>query len=221
MSYELKSIGQWSESAQHLDMIIRTIKEDLFPLKRKDLGGCTSYGAPFTISREFSCYVDYLGTLYTGWTEWGKSGERFVAYLRDVLGLVNNGYKQHAELIREMYRNGPVHEFDPKVVFNSQGDKCGWLASVGYPPYAHDFDTSYGIKIHHLEIVQHPTDPKKYYLPVFTPQLLDDLIASIEYFKKGVGDLKARVLCWNRAVAYLGQPVRFDGFRPNLAGSVN
>ena len=61
MAGELQYINSWSESTDHQDMLINTIRNDLFPLRRRDLGGCTEAGAPFTISREFSCYVDYLG----------------------------------------------------------------------------------------------------------------------------------------------------------------
>jgi len=211
---DLEYINNWSESAGYLDMLLDTIRNDLFPLRRKDQGGCTDGGAPHTISREFSCYVDYLGALYTGWAEWNKSGERFAAYLREVLGQVNRAYAQHAELVREMYRNGPVHEFDPKVVFNSNGDQCGWLESVGISPGWHDFGSGQKVQVSHLTIVAHPSVAKAYYLPVFTSQLLNDLVESISFFKKGVGDLTARVLCWNRAVGMLSHPVRFDRFVP-------
>lgn len=214
MAGELRYIFLWSESAEHLDMLIDTVRSDLFPLRRKDQGGCTEGGAPHTISREFSCYVDYLGALYTGWAEWKKSGERFAAYLREVLGQVNPGYGQHAGLIREMYRNGPVHEFDPKVVFNRNGDQCGWLVSVGHSPGFHDFGGSQKVQICHLEVGLRPDRRDVYYLPIFTSQLLDDLIASIELFKGGLGNPAARVPCWNRAVGLLNCPARFDSFGP-------
>ncbi len=215
MAGELHYIKNWAECADHLDMLISTIRDDLFPLRRSDQGGCTVGGAPHTISREFSCYVDYIGALYTGWPEWNKSGERFVAYRRDALGQVNHGYAQHADLIREMYRNGPVHEFDPKVVFNSNGDQCGWLESVGSSPGYNDFGTGQQIQVSHLTVVAVPGRSQAYYLPVFTSQLLDDLIQSIELFRNGgLGNPSARTLCWDRAVGYLIHPVRFNGFRP-------
>ena len=214
MVEKLHYIDRWLESAGYLDMLINTVKDDLFPLRGKDQGGCTDGGAPHAISREFSCYVDYLGALYTGWAEWNKSSDRFAEYLKAVLGEINKAYRQHADLIREMYRNGPVHEFDPKVVFNSSGDKCGWLASVGTSPGCHDFGDGQKIQVYNLTIVAHPNIPKVYWLPVFTSELLDDLIKSINLFKNGVGDLTARVICWNRAVGILNNPVRFNRFVP-------
>ncbi len=208
MDSHLCKISDWSKCAGHLDMLIATIRDDLCPLVK------TRGGAPHTISREFSCYVDYLGALYTGWVESNKSRERFTSYLREVLRNVNEDYSQHADLIREMYRNGPVHEFDPKIVFNRNGDTCGWLESVGHSPGYHDFGQGNKVQVFRLKIVADPLRPKVYYLPVFTSDLLGELIKSIELFKLGVGDSTARVLSWNKAVGVLTHPVRFDGFSP-------
>ncbi|MFH1140656.1 MAG: hypothetical protein V1724_03065 [Chloroflexota bacterium] len=206
---ELRQISQWSEAAEHLNMLIGTIRSDLFPLRHRDHGGFTESGAPHTISREFSCYVDYLGSLYTGEAE-SERGDRFEEYLREVLGEINPLYANHCKLIREMYRNGPVHEFDPKTLFNRSGDHIGWMESTGSSPGKWNQGDSQTINIRHLNIIQHPNHSRDYYLPVFTSQLLDDLIRSIELFEGGIGDLRARVISWNRAAAILNQPKRFD-----------
>lgn len=202
-------IEVWTDAADYLDELRGTVERDLLPLRRRDQGGCTEGGAPHTITREFSCYVDHLGALYSGSL---NSAERFEAYLKDVLG---GPYKDKAPLIREMYRNGPVHEFDPKVVFNAGGQTCGWLASVGHSPGSYGFGTDENVELRHLEIAKVPRSANGYVLPVFTSELLEDLLTSIDKFKAGtkIGNLSARVLCWNTAAARLSQPVRFDKFK--------
>jgi len=114
---EVPIIRDWKETKPYLDMLAQTVINDLCPLLK------TPGGAPHTISREVCCYIDYLGALYLGTsrTKLGPDGlpnvgSRFTAYLREVMVRINPDYGRHAKLIYRIYRNGPVHNFDPQVL---------------------------------------------------------------------------------------------------------
>ena len=98
-------ISQWPDALPYLSNLAATVNGDIRPL----LG--TSGGAPFAVSREVLSYVDHLGHLYSG-----KSavGDRTVQYLSNVMSLTDQNYLKRAREIYQMYRCGPVHEFEPK-----------------------------------------------------------------------------------------------------------
>ena len=152
----------------------------------------TDGGAPHTIVRQFSCYVDYLGALYTGKP---GVGVRFRGFLNDVMGQIDAGYRQSSEVLYLTYRNGPVHAYDPKTLFLSNGLTLGWLEYQGERA-GQDWD---GMTISHLRLVQRPGEPTAHYLPVSTNWLLEDLKSAIHTFKDGVGDSQARIKAWRRA----------------------
>lgn len=84
----LKIIGAWEEARPDLDDIAGAIIRDLLPLLN------TPGGAPHTISREFSCYVDYLGTLFCG-TKRDKKGRETLFEVGEVQEFSERGNVYH------------------------------------------------------------------------------------------------------------------------------
>ena len=197
----LKEIRKWDESSPHLEMLAQTIENDIRPLLH------TVGGAPFAIAREVFSYVDHLGHLFTGDHH---VGERFRYYVRHVLGLVDPNYTQRADVLYEIYRNGPMHEFDPKVLENGNGERLGWLLYAG-PRREPNLSLEHGtFDVTHLTPV-HFGNPTKYHLPVSTICLITDLLSSIDNFADGaVGTKETRISAWNRAVKALNKPRKFN-----------
>jgi hypothetical protein len=172
----LLNITEWTESSKYLDNIRYTIIADVKPLLAVD------GSAPFAISREFCSYVDHLGHLFSGYTGSGAVGKRLKKYLNDVLSIVDANYKTRKEEIYNMYRNGPIHEFKPKTLENRQGQLLSWFCYTGKRQNQEMSIQESEIVVTHLVPIHSGVD-HKYWLPISTTCLVEDLIQSIEEFK--------------------------------------
>ena len=196
---DLRRINKWSEAQPHLEMLSMTVGNDIWPLLN------TRGFAPFAICREVFCYVDYLGALFTGSTN--NVGDRFRQYLRRVMGKVDKGYADRSHEIYQMYRNGPVHEFAPKVLKKPSGEELRWLSYHG--PRLHYFE-DWKTEVRHLRPLLSPNNSNVYYLPVSTPCLIQDLLSSIQVFINGPKARRELIRCWNKAACVLNEPKEFD-----------
>lgn len=197
-------VKQWSEAVPYLDMLADTIDNDLLPLLS------TKGGALHTISREFCCYVDYLGTLYTGLAEHQESSNRFCRYLREVLAQVNQGYAGNAELVLAMFRHGLVHEFDPKTLINQAGRKITWVEFT--TPSTGQLGSPSNQSVTHLQrtAIAYPPGNSDEFLPISVHDLLHDLKQSIRLFREDTGGIGTRIPLWNRAAALLNVPTPYN-----------
>lgn len=204
-------IRTWAEASPYLDMLASTVTNDVTPLLN------TQGGAPHTVSREVCSYADYLGALFVG-TPAGMTGQdglaqvgiRFKRYLREVMGLVDPAYHGAAEVMYQMYRNGPAHEFDPKVLENKKGQWLAWLEYRGARRDNLEIE-GYSVAVQHLKPLHLPSRlANSFHLPVSTLCLIQDLLGSIEYFKTVIGTESERVNAWNEAAAALDRPKQFE-----------
>ena len=85
-------------------------------------------------------YVDYLGVLYHGYdsTKAGSNRRKLSQgvyakeFLKDIFGCIDSNYKLYGELLWEIYRNGTIHLYSPKVLKDKNSDKTiGWLTHKG------------------------------------------------------------------------------------------
>ena len=186
----LSTIQAWPEATTYLTELRDTVRANVRPLLQ--IPG----GAPFSVCREVFCYLDHLGHLFTGSNQ---VGQRFTSFLRTVMSTADDGYREWADVIYQMLRNGSVHEFAPKVLENNQGQLLGW-GFYGGPRN----DATHGP---HLRLRLEA--PGLYTLPVSSPCLLDDLEAAIEVFRT-LGIENERVTLWNRAARELTVPRPFN-----------
>ena len=193
----LAEIAEWKESQPYLKVLRDTISGDVRPLL------LTPGSAPFAVFREAMSYVDHLGHLYSGKE---KVGERFLSFLRGPLARVYDGYSKRAEELYQMYRNGPVHEFQPKVLENDSGERLGWLSYRGNRTSQNL--PSFGILVTHL-VPSRSSTPLLYWLPVSLDCLLDDLERAIDVFGSD-NNSAARVTAWNRAARQIAPPQPYN-----------
>jgi hypothetical protein len=194
----INEIARWEESHTYLTMLRDTLAGDVRPLVA--LPG----GAPFAIFRETMSYIDHLGHLYSGRE---KVGDRFLSFLRGPLATVDDGYAKRADELYQMYRNGPVHEFEPKYLENDRGQRLGWLSYRGNRKSQHL--PTFGIFATHLEPVAGTGAPNSYYLPVSSNCLIDDLERAIDAFIVDTNHA-TRVTAWNRAARRIRPPQGFN-----------
>jgi hypothetical protein len=195
---KLGTIETWGDTRPYLETLKQTILADVRPLLA--LPGA----APFAISREVFCYIDHLGHLYSGKGP-RKSGERFQDYLKQVMCKIDPNYSHRAGIIYQIYRNGPVHEFAPKVLENKKGQRLVWLCYTGARSDYNFEVPEIKLTVTHLKPVGNPANNKVFYLPVSTVCLIEDLLNSIDEFQK-MGPEDERVTAWNRAARELINP---------------
>jgi hypothetical protein len=189
-------LSDWKDVSEYLIKLRDTVINDIQPLLS------TVGAAPFAISREVLCYIDHLSHLYTGKIE---VGQRFSIFLKEVASKIDPNYNLRAEEIYRMYRNGAVHEFEPKTLENNKGELLFWLCYRGERIESLNIEgTDY--KVTHLVPCG---NNGRYWLPISTKCLIEDLIEFINVFIQS-GPEEERRTFWNRAARNLNNPVAFD-----------
>lgn len=110
----------------HLVKLLQSIEDDLvLPLEAHDRANRGGY---LSISRQVSCYVDYLGSLAYGGK--GRTTSNAVQYMETYFVRANSVYSGKCQLMYDMWRHGTVHEHDAKVyVSPSREFRLGWMAN--------------------------------------------------------------------------------------------
>jgi hypothetical protein len=188
------TIHSWKEAGAYLQMLKDTVAADIRPLL--DVPG----KAPFAICREVLSYVDHLGHLYCGK---GKVVERSCQFMREVLAEIDPGYRRRASEVYQMFRCGPIHEFEPKVLENNKGELLTWFCYAGLRVDSFE-EQGQRFQVVHLVPFESPS-PGKFWLPVSTRCLIDDLMSSMELFERA-GPEDERMTAWNRAARDLASP---------------
>ena len=117
-------LTKWQEAGAHLQMLKSTIAADIQPLLN------VPGHAPFAICREALSYIDHLGHLYSGRGQ-GQVGERSREFMKHVMAKVDLNYGRRAAELYQMFRCGPVHEFEPKILENKKGELLVWFCYAG------------------------------------------------------------------------------------------
>jgi hypothetical protein len=164
-------------------------------------GLCSIYQG---LHREVLCYIDHLSHLYSGRAQ---VGERFRDYLKQMMSRSDPNYGKRAEEIYQMYRNGPVHEFEPKNLENRKGQLLLWLCYKGARSDNIEI-LGKNLTATHLEPIN-PAGDNRFWLPVSTVCLVMDLLSSIDELQKA-GPEDERLTAWNRAARELTGPKPFD-----------
>ena len=193
---KIPNLNEWNEVSEYLINLRGTVVNDIQPLLN------TKGAAPFAISREVLCYIDHLSHLYTGKIEVGK---RFSIFLNDIASKVDSNYSSRSEEIYKMYRNGTVHEFEPKTLKNSNGDLLYWLCYCGERVDNSEIE---GKKCQVTHLVPYG-GAGRYWLPISTKCFIGDLIEFINLFITS-GPEDERKTLWNRAARELNNPVAYD-----------
>jgi hypothetical protein len=127
--------------------------------------------------------------------------------MKEIMAKNDPNYGRRAAELYQMFRCGPVHEFEPKVLENRKGELLVWLCYAGPRAGSLELDGR-RTSVVHLEPVASPA-ADRFWLPVSTRCLIDDLMYSIEAFEKA-GPENERITAWNRAARDLTTPEPYD-----------
>ncbi len=195
---QVSIIQTWQDAGAYLQMLKATVVADIRPLL--DLPG----HAPFAICREVLSYIDHLGHLYSGR---GQVGDRSCEFMKQIMAKIDPNYGKRAAELYQMFRCGPVHEFEPKVLENKKGELLMWFCYAGLRVDSFESDGR-RISVVHLEPVA-STTTNRFWLPVSTRCLIDDVMCSIEVFERARPE-NERITAWNRAARDLAIPESHD-----------
>jgi hypothetical protein len=170
---------------EHLEGDIKTsIVNDIQPCL--NLG--RNEGGYFGVPRLVLSYVDYLGAFYHGYngridrntnrrifTERGYSK----AFLNDVFGQIDPNYRKHGKLLWEIYRNGTIHLYSPKIIKDKISNRTiGWI--LHKLDRSVQLDPPYSFHAEHL--VPHYHGDNKWSQPISMKCLYNDLIDAIDRY---------------------------------------
>jgi hypothetical protein len=151
--------------------IVQSIEDDLMLAlrthEREDRGGF------FSISRQVFCYVDYLGALASNGN---NSTKNAVDYMEEYFTRANPDYEGKCNLLYNMWRNGTVHEYDPKVYVSSGAEK-GFRLSWG----ANNTSATHNRKWH-MKCFCRDSKPGYYCWFINLFELVGDLRKSVTFF---------------------------------------
>lgn len=172
------------------EKIVKYLKDDLKRSVVNDIGPFfkpeEKEGGFFAVPRLVLSYVDYLGVLYHGYNgKRDRHNRRIFSqslyakdFLRKFLGSVDNNYKLHGELLWEMYRNGTIHLYAPKVLKDKSSRIIGWIVYKG-PRVAQIREETEAV----IHLVPHRSPGQLDHVwqqPISIDSLYGDLISAIE-----------------------------------------
>jgi hypothetical protein len=133
-------------------------------------------------------YVDYLGALYVGYN--GKrdantgrriftSGKCAKIFLNHIFGHIDPNYIKYGALLWEIYRNGTIHLYSPKILKNVNSSRTiGWIARK--ENRVCQLVSPYNFLAIHL--VPHNRGNNSWVLPISIKCLYEDLISAIDRY---------------------------------------
>lgn len=123
----------------------------------------------------FVCWCDSLGALYTGDAKRGRSTKRSKIFMKDILGEVNNRYKDEGvtDDLLEDYRHLLVHFFQPKNFLIAKSDIDHHLTKK-------DGKLNIGIK----QLLNEMLEGIKLFAKVLDPDIENNSYGSLRAFNK-------------------------------------
>jgi hypothetical protein len=166
------------------------LREEVIGTLRHETGPLVDEAKFFGAVRAIVCDIDYAAALFDGWDGNDPrriaTAEKFRTFPESVVARVtgNQGYKQFAGHLYEMYRVGTVHLRHPRQLTNPVASTpvLSWGIMVDR---TEDFDYPAGGKAFtgsHLQPVK--VDANKTILPVSLKALFEDSIAAFEEFAR-------------------------------------
>lgn len=153
-------------------------------------------GGYFGVTRQILCLVDFLGALYCGYD--GKTNKKTgrmiisepwkaVKFIEEILGDVDQKYRENGEILFNMYRHGLVHLYQPRTVRQQNGRELKWAiykgarerANVNFKTDEREFTIP---DARHLGISTNPSDKKSDLLTISITCLYKDLLSAIDKY---------------------------------------
>lgn len=188
-------------------------------------------GGYFGVPRQLFSLIDFLGAMYTGKYQRGKSGIGAIKYIKEIMGSdeIDSAYREKGKLMYEMYRHGLVHFFQPKMFKLTDGaefrlengTKIEWSVHKGNRTddvsLKDDNKQVHLIKnAQHLGVEDHPLKDSKI-LIISLRCLFEDFKKSLSIYFDLIEKDKKYISKWNTVAGYITEYEEWPFKRKTLA----
>lgn len=181
-------------------------------------------GGYFGVTRQILCLIDFLGTLYSGYSgKKTKKGRMIISepwkakkFITIVFGEIDSKYEENGELLYDMYRHGLVHLYQPKTIKQKNGRMLKWAIYKGErESHPEGFGTQEGKFIiqnaRHLDLVVDPRDNNSDLLTISITCLYKDLLTIIDMFYQKIDENKSDELKkWRETANAILEPEEYS-----------
>lgn len=172
-------------------------------------------GGYFVTVRQIFCMVDFLGAVFSGYhlaeRKRDRKGQR-IATSHKAVKFVTTFFSPKSEYtlntvtrLYDMYRNGLVHLYQPKILKLNYNARLQWFFYKGNRHKDKiEVDSDRGKitfrNINHLQIISNDPKRKKYYLPISIDCLYDDFEAAVQRYRDKLNTTKYLQRSWRTTV---------------------
>ena len=205
--------------------MVAFINNELLPQTKLEIGNWIKprkrQGGYFVTVRQIFCMVDFLGAVFSGYhlaeRKKDKKGQQ-IATSHKAIKFVTTFFSPKSEYsfntvtkLYDMYRNGLVHLYQPKILKLNSNSRLQWFF---YKGNRHKdkikVDSDKGKitfrNINHLQIVSNDPNKKKFYLPVSIDCLYSDFEAAVQEYRDRLNKTKYLQRNWRTAVNAVCKP---------------
>ncbi len=178
-------------------------------------------GGYFVVVRQVLCMVDFLGASYAGYPLSERKSDpdgRKIATSAKAKKFILTFFEPKTTYqtdvvtkLYDMYRNGLVHLYQPKILKLNSRDKLLWFFYKGKSKRSRiTMDTPKGQivfrDVNHLKIIRRDSKPHLYYLAVCLDSLYADFEAAVIRYRDKLATTKSLRTRWNTAVSAICKP---------------
>jgi hypothetical protein len=195
-----------------LNDLRNSLENDVLPILDKTAE--TEEGGYFVIPREIFSYTGFLGLLYCG--PENPPNLRFLSrtfmaerYITEIMGQVDNAYRNYGELIYSMYRHGTAHVYRPNMLQSTiDHRKISFMSYKGPRSGILERKEVGELAVIHCNPVKISNDED--WLPLSINVLYNDLTRSIDIYEEMIKNDPLLLENYSQAIDLLSQatPIR-------------
>lgn len=201
------------------------IDNELIPQTKLEIGNWIKpkkkQGGYFVVVRQILCMTDFLGAVYSGYPlserRDDKKGRRIATSEKAIKFITtffepSNTYKKEVVVkLHDMYRNGLVHLYQPKILKLNSRSKLLWFFYKGKRHVDKiELDKDQGKVIfedvNHLQIICNDPNKTKYYLAVSVNCLYEDFEKATQKYRDKLNNTKYLQRNWRTTVNAICKP---------------
>lgn len=178
-------------------------------------------GGYFVVSRQILCMVDFLGATYSGYPllerkndKKGKSiatPDKAKKFITTFFKPKETYQKDIVDKLYDMYRNGLVHLYQPKILKLGARSRLQWAL---YRGNRHQDKLTFGSdkgnivfrNVNHLQIIPNEPYQKHYYLVICIDSLYEDFEKAVQKYRDKLKTTKSLQRRWRTTVNAICKP---------------
>jgi len=207
------------------DEMVAFIDNELLPQAKLEIGNWINpkkkQGGYFIVTRQIFCMVDFLGATYSGYPLSQRKNDpngRRIATSTKAIRFITTFFKPKRTYNRtvitklhDMYRNGLVHLYQPKILKLSNKNTLEWFIHKGNRHLDKiEVGSNTGKRtfknVDHLVEIPDYSNKNRHYLPISINCLYEDFVAAVQLYRDKLHKIKYLQTNWRTAVTAIIKP---------------